>query len=96
VLVFAIVYAVPDQRMAAVSPPSEWILLGSTVVRKEDIRRIDVSTEFGLIFNVYVQYGPSIRIRQSDHGSQWLYEQYLAAREAVSAPQRDTPSSDTE
>ncbi len=88
-LVFAIVYAAPDQRM-------DWILLGSTVVRKEDIRRVDVSTEFGLIFNVYVQYGPSIRIRQSDHGSQWLYEQYLAAREAVSSLQRDTPSSDTE
>ena len=78
--------------MAAV----DWILLGSTIVRKEDIRRVDVSTQFGIIYNVYMTYGPTIRIQRDDVGAQWLHEQYLAAREAVSVSQVDTPLSDTE
>lgn len=83
--------------MATPESKINWILLGATVVRKEDIRRIDMSTQFGLIFNVYFQYGPPIRIQLSDHGAQWLYECYLDGREGSTVESSTVPaSSDTE
>lgn len=83
--------------MAAAANSSEWILLGSTIVRKDDIRRVDVSTQFGIIYNVYITYGPMIRIQRDDFGAGWLHEQYLAARAAtLTTAGSSTPESDTE
>ncbi len=71
--------------------------MGSTIVRKDDIRRVDVSTQFGIIYNVYLTYGPMIRIQRDDFGAGWLHEQYLAARAATLTPAGSSmPESDTE
>lgn len=58
----------------------EWILIGPTVVRKSDIRRIDVNAQFGLICQVYLAHGPVVRVTASDPGAGWLYAQYEAAK----------------
>lgn len=84
--------------MASPTEGMNWILLGSTIVRKEDIRRVDVNTQFGIIYNVYLAHGPAIRIQRDDFGAEWLHQQYIAAREAASVLQGDTGAtgSDTE
>ncbi len=58
----------------------EWVLLANTVVRKSDIRRIDVNTQFGLICQVYLTHGPPVRVTAADPGAGWLYAQYEAAK----------------
>ncbi len=68
--------------MSAVSP-TEWVLLGSTVVRCDDIRRIEVSTQFGMIYNVILTHGPPLRIMGEQPGAEWLFSILSAAEKAV-------------
>ena len=67
------------------APTDDWVLLANTVVRKADIRRIDVNTQFGLICQVYLAHGPVVRVTATDPGAGWLYAQYLAAKEVSSS-----------
>jgi hypothetical protein len=68
------------------SPPPDWVLLVDSVVRKSDIRRIDVNTQFGtMIGQVFLTYGPPIRVTATDPGAGWLYAQYEAAKAASAA-----------
>ena len=74
--------------MAAAIPTTEgeWVLLAESVVRKSDIRRIDVNTNFGmLICQVFMTHGPVIRVTATDPGAGWLYAQYEAAKAASAA-----------
>lgn len=61
----------------------EWVLLGTTVVHREDIRRIEVSTQFGLIYNVILTHGPPLRIVEGQPGAEWLFSILKAAELAV-------------
>ena len=72
--------------MASPTITEDWILLAESVVRKSDIRRIDVNTQFGtLICQVFMTHGPAIRVTATDPGAGWLYAQYEAAKAASAA-----------
>jgi len=72
--------------MAAAITEGEWVLLAESVVRKSDIRRIDVNTQFGtLICQVFLTHGPPVRVTVTDPGAGWLFAQYEAAKSASAA-----------
>lgn len=71
--------------MADSAPSTDWVLLATTIVRKSDIRRIDINTQFGLICQVYLTHGSPVRVTATDPGAGWLYAQYEAAKKASTA-----------
>jgi hypothetical protein len=70
---------------------TDWVLLNKSVVRKQDIHRIEINTQFGVIYTVWLTHGPTIRVAEHEPGSSWLFLQCAAAASASESARAVAP-----
>jgi hypothetical protein len=64
---------------------SEWVLLNNTVVRVEDVRRIDmVSVSGSTYFNIIFRHGDPLRLYMAQKGSDWCMKIMEAGKKTLS------------